>query len=103
METNQLIVTSLAEVWIEINTVAKLTKNENVTSLAEVWIEMFCASLGYNLFLVTSLAEVWIEIGTVCRVEEDDRSLPLRKCGLKFQFVLHKQAALSHFPCGSVD
>ena len=58
-----LIVTSLAEVWIEILfcqvVVVLLT---SVTSLAEVWIEIQDKSYQAFLCHVTSLAEVWIEM-----------------------------------------
>ena len=75
-------VTSLAEVWIEINTVAKLTKNENG--------HFPCGSVDWNLYRrekvdkwgVTSLAEVWIEI-----IRSSNAS----------------GSRASHFPCGSVD
>ena len=57
------MVTSLAEVWIEIECNTPVAENIEVTSLAEVWIEI---SLGYEAsnkgIAVTSLAEVWIEI-----------------------------------------
>ena len=56
------LVTSLAEVWIEINIVWKMN--------AEAW--------------VTSLAEVWIEIMDRHREQKYLLSLPLRKCGLKY-------------------
>ena len=61
-----LIVTSLAEVWIEILfcqvVVVLLT---SVTSLAEVWIEIQDKSYQAFLCHVTSLAEVWIEIPAI--------------------------------------
>ena len=54
-------VTSLAEVWIEIGSGRGQASRDSVTSLAEVWIEIFVASCQIAL----------------------QRSLPLRKCGLK--------------------
>ena len=53
---------------------------------------------------VTSLAEVWIEIELQNTMLNAEKSLPLRKCGLKYgtysPLLLTSQ---SHFPCGSVD
>ena len=78
--------------------------NIAVTSLAEVWIEMQKVERIRYLIQVTSLAEVWIEIefmteaGTI-----KPASLPLRKCGLKFPEVHICFLHPSHFPCGSVD
>ncbi len=76
-------VTSLAEVWIEICPSPSGSLSLSVTSLAEVWIEMQQGAIQRRLHLVTSLAEVWIEIvGQTCRCSIT-ASLPLRKCGLK--------------------
>ena len=55
-------VTSLAEVWIEIDTHMTGCLLLSVTSLAEVWIEIDTHMTGCLLLSVTSLAEVWIEI-----------------------------------------
>ena len=79
-----IAVTSLAEVWIEI---ARETQNKikkKVTSLAEVWIEMWKKAVNAVKYHVTSLAEVWIEIMKRKRLQKRWRSLPLRKCGLKY-------------------
>ena len=76
------VVTSLAEVWIEIQMWHRHGLTVEVTSLAEVWIEIFVFHNVTNAPIVTSLAEVWIEI-----------SKHFSKC-------LHP---LRHFPCGSVD
>ena len=56
------LVTSLAEVWIEIQSLSNIARTDYVTSLAEVWIEMWVFFLFFLLAWVTSLAEVWIEI-----------------------------------------
>ena len=79
------LVTSLAEVWIEIGTVCRVEEDDRVslplrkcglksvehqkqffemlvTSLAEVWIEIHWDVPPLALTPVTSLAEVWIEI-----------------------------------------
>ena len=56
------MVTSLAEVWIEICPSPSGSLSLSVTSLAEVWIEMQQGAIQRRLHLVTSLAEVWIEI-----------------------------------------
>ena len=79
-----IAVTSLAEVWIEMQEAGSIMETGEVTSLAEVWIEI-CRKVcrGYQRG-VTSLAEVWIEIrmemaSDIGRIP----SLPLRKCGLK--------------------
>ena len=58
------LVTSLAEVWIEIYPFYLHRGSTDVTSLAEVWIEMSDSSLHPLPHIVTSLAEVWIEILT---------------------------------------
>ena len=58
------VVTSLAEVWIEISNCSTIRSIGLVTSLAEVWIEMSDSSLHPLPHIVTSLAEVWIEILT---------------------------------------
>ena len=76
-----IIVTSLAEVWIEICPSPSGSLSLSVTSLAEVWIEMQQGAIQRRLHLVTSLAEVWIEI-----------------------YIIGKEGKeMSHFPCGSVD
>ena len=61
-----------------------------VTSLAEVWIEMEHLLISMIAVTVTSLAEVWIEIliRQVCMTILT--SLPLRKCGLKYLCYLLK-------------
>ena len=76
-------VTSLAEVWIEIFNISVNGTSGSVTSLAEVWIEMFQQLRRYDTGTVTSLAEVWIEIILQSVYYRIERSLPLRKCGLK--------------------
>ena len=79
-----IIVTSLAEVWIEICPSPSGSLSLSVTSLAEVWIEMQQGAIQRRLHLVTSLAEVWIEIvGYDTSIPVGQKSLPLRKCGLK--------------------
>ena len=75
-------VTSLAEVWIEIDTHMTGCLLLSVTSLAEVWIEIRILQDLFYLVLVTSLAEVWIEIASGYLL----RCIPDR-----------------HFPRGSVD
>ena len=55
-----------------------------VTSLAEVWIEISCKVATERVSIVTSLAEVWIEICIITITYSKYKSLPLRKCGLKF-------------------
>ena len=54
-----------------------------VTSLAEVWIEIEDEALEELERIVTSLAEVWIEIPDYAEEQGNSSSLPLRKCGLK--------------------
>ena len=75
-------VTSLAEVWIEIDTHMTGCLLLSVTSLAEVWIEIERDCQTIRRTLVTSLAEVWIEIASGYLL----RCIPDR-----------------HFPRGSVD
>ena len=77
------LVTSLAEVWIEIVAATHTTLFGIVTSLAEVWIEIKNKNHVYANNYVTSLAEVWIEIFPVIHSLSLHPSLPLRKCGLK--------------------
>ena len=55
----------------------------SVTSLAEVWIEIFLMGSEKLAHSVTSLAEVWIEIELQNTMLNAEKSLPLRKCGLK--------------------
>ena len=100
------VVTSLAEVWIEIyphtrqshhvclslplrKCGLKYMKHFNaptnccVTSLAEVWIEICLrVTTVFHDYTVTSLAEVWIEIFANGKIHV---------------------FANGHFPCGSVD
>ena len=56
------IVTSYAEVWIEISILLSKTETEGVTSYAEVWIEMSPPVITYLAASVTSYAEVGIEM-----------------------------------------
>ena len=56
------LVTSLAEVWIEIVDPMAMLMWWAVTSLAEVWIEILSKLSDETNLSVTSLAEVWIEI-----------------------------------------
>ncbi len=78
--------------------------NIAVTSLAEVWIEMEgqvkntfkvachfpCGSVDWNYKdLIDDYVYYW--------------SLPLRKCGLKFPHGNSNGCRFCHFPCGSVD
>ena len=78
------MVTSLAEVWIEIVSLTGILTFPAVTSLAEVWIEICPSPSGSLSLSVTSLAEVWIEMqqGAIQKIK--NLSLPLRKCGLKW-------------------
>ena len=78
-----IIVTSLAEVWIETPVINIGIRLRSVTSLAEVWIETWLAHSVISYNIVTSLAEVWIETGNVMQYYVLPGSLPLRKCGLK--------------------
>ena len=120
-----LLVTSLAEVWIEIHLLLHLKSKSSVTSLAEVWIEIPNSVHIQHTGCVTSLAEVWIEIlansisGSpisslplrkcglkyqhFCIVIFLILSLPLRKCGLKYLYTDEAGDISGHFPCGSVD
>ena len=56
----------------------------SVTSLAEVWIEISQSFRHIHPVHVTSLAEVWIEIASWLALSASATSLPLRKCGLKY-------------------
>ena len=97
-------VTSLAEVWIEIKfEKEKIQNGRTVTSLAEVWIEMHGRCAIISCHQVTSLAEVWIEMIYMALCRMRIRSLPLRKCGLKYLGMQSLHPGFRHFPCGSVD
>ena len=61
-KTNGYRVTSLAEVWIEIEGEQGDSLANHVTSLAEVWIVISFFQCKKGTGAVTSLAEVWIEI-----------------------------------------
>ena len=84
------MVTSLAEVWIEIVSLTGILTFPAVTSLAEVWIEICPSPSGSLSLSVTSLAEVWIEIQNQQDFSVYWLSLPLRKCGLKYLCYLLK-------------
>ena len=103
--TSPCPVTSFAEVWIEIRIQCiVLLKQLRVTSFAEVWIEMFQKHHYGNSLYVTSFAEVWIEIPELTQKWiESKRSLPSRKCGLKYLYHWSKTNRKSHFLRGSVD
>ena len=99
-----ICVTSLAEVWIEIQLTRKINSDSFVTSLAEVWIEIRfykyspkntlrhfpCGSVDWNPVQKTN-------------GRGRKRSLPLRKCGLKSDHNIYQSGIHCHFPCGSVD
>ena len=96
-----------------------------VTSLAEVWIEIYLKYLHPHNFLSLPLRKCGLKYYhsycfLVCTVSLPLRkcglksarnrysitynaSLPLRKCGLKFCVVQQQSASCGHFPCGSVD
>ena len=75
-----------------------------VTSLAEVWIEIIRRCRNITDWIVTSLAEVWIEIGkSYVDTAFVIPSLPLRKCGLKYSCPLPPVSCLWSLPlrkCG---
>ena len=77
-----VFVTSLAEVWIEIEENGAFPVPTTVTSLAEVWIEMILDLIDLRNYNVTSLAEVWIEM---------------------YKYQNDSSVGIGHFPCGSVD
>ena len=98
-----MLVTSLAEVWIETIRPSERDVYVWVTSLAEVWIETCIFLSSFSSLMVTSLAEVWIETGWDRMFWPNILSLPLRKCGLKQELSFVEWTKYSHFPCGSVD
>ena len=72
------------EVWIEIVFDAITDAGGWVTSLVEVWIEIqIIHNAPEGLHVVTSLVEVWIEIRRCLGSQCGFGSLPLWKCGLK--------------------
>ena len=111
--------------WIEIDLQSIRLFAPVVTSLAEVWIEISRKDGKDSGRRVTSLAEVWIEICIITITYSKYKSLPLRKCGLKFVLPVRVSKLLvtslaevwieiphrehlhrlifRHFPCGSVD
>ena len=98
-----LIVTSLAEVWIETRNMAYATATPSVTSLAEVWIETNILCIFVNFILSLPLRKCGLKPLPSRPNANASASLPLRKCGLKLlQFCLAPKV-LRHFPCGSVD
>ena len=76
-------VTSYAEVWIEIWMIWSEKRNTGVTSYAEVWIEMPMENKDGYINTVTSYAEVWIEIMILPMIFMGTVSPPTRRCGLK--------------------
>ena len=97
-----------------------------VTSLAEVWIEIFkqclvrawstshfpCGSVDWNChaphqFDTISpslpLRKCGLKLTSCAAILYSASSLPLRKCGLKFGVLHVSFGQCSHFPCGSVD
>ena len=60
--TKPIIVTSYAEVWIEMGMWKQENSADMVTSYAEVWIEITAGTPSKPCIFVTSYAEVWIEI-----------------------------------------
>ena len=83
-----MLVTSLAEVWIETIRPSERDVYVWVTSLAEVWIETPTRWRAWMILFVTSLAEVWIETHYPQKHTARYASLPLRKCGLKLLISL---------------
>ena len=100
----ELIVTSLAEVWIEIMKTIGRSITPQSLPLRKCGLKLMrpkhhhpkirhfpCGSVDWNLrhgggrmsISVTSLAEVWIEIELQNTMLNAEKSLPLRKCGLK--------------------
>ena len=75
-----------------------------VTSLAEVWIEIS----GKNVIIILPnaslpLRKCGLKYSNVTITNRITLSLPLRKCGLKSAKTFPTCFAFSHFPCGSVD
>ena len=74
-----------------------------VTSFAEVWIEMYQVRAILNAGIVTSFAEVWIEMTIQRKYSYIVLSLPSRKCGLKCPLFVPLKFIRCHFLRGSVD
>ena len=77
------IVASLAEAWIEINSLSPMPRIWTVASLAEAWIEIYYNPDNEESAIVASLAEAWIEMSYAVSKGTGITSLPLRKRGLK--------------------
>ena len=97
-------VTSLAEVWIEIDLQSIRLFAPVVTSLAEVWIEISRKDGKDSGRRVTSLAEVWIEIYFIsywsfCKYCH----FPCGSVDWNLLLWVHYMLQYGHFPCGSVD
>ena len=74
-----------------------------VTSYAEVWIEITRMTELPSLEVVTSYAEVWIEISSSAFLLWCIMSPPTRRCGLKLQERTEKGIGNRHLLRGGVD
>ena len=79
------------------------TRNKNVTPRAGVWIETKAEITCFILLTVTPRAGVWIETVITLTMRQNERSLPVRECGLKHVRVCAALHHNGHSPCGSVD
>ena len=81
---SQILVTSLAEVWIETGKrKVKVFPSATSLPLRKCGLKLDSQILRQDYQSVTSLAEVWIETWYPSNLVADPSSLPLRKCGLK--------------------
>ena len=74
-----------------------------VTSLAEVWIEIICSRCVMETASSLPLRKCGLKSKEYEFILSLHRSLPLRKCGLKSLNWSVQQSCRCHFPCGSVD
>ena len=74
-----------------------------VTSHVEVWIETVIVTVTNQRLLVTSHVEVWIETTPQRQNEEQRRSPPTWRCGLKRRLASLWMEVRGHLPRGGVD
>ena len=89
--------------WIEIEQLQSGFDFGVVTSLAEVWIEIMEELMYEECTLSLPLRKCGLKCCSFIMKQNTEMSLPLRKCGLKSLERTNGTPASGHFPCGSVD
>ena len=97
-------VTSLAEVWIEIELQNTMLNAEKSLPLRKCGLKSKASGISILSTAVTSLAEVWIEIRRNWHSGWKKEVTSLAEVWIE---ILNKNVtapiAAGHFPCGSVD